>query len=332
MATLKRINSKAKADENTGFGSNSNMYGGRFINKDGTPDVKKTGIPLLERISWFHSMLQLPQWKFFTLIFLFYGVMNFLFAVLYMVIGIENLSGVSATTPITKFYEAFFFSAQSLTTVGYGRLAPTGFAMSFVASLEALLGLMSFAVVTGLLYGRFSRPQAYLKFSENAVIAPYKQTIAVMFRMAPFKNNRLTDAEVKVTLALMENIDGKLTNKFYPVALELDKINILSLSWTIVHPVDENSPFYGLSKADLVAARGELMVFVKAFDDTFSNTVVTRSSFLAKEIIFGAKFLPMFRRDDADGGSTVMEIDKINLIEKVDVTFSDMMKCKDDKG
>lgn len=325
MALLKRINNRAKTDDNTGFGTNSNMYGGRFFNKDGTPDLYKTGIPWLERNSWYHTLLQMNRWQFLVTIFSTYIIINLFFAIVYLLIGIDKLAGMTVETPLEKFGEAFFFSAQTFTTVGYGRLAPTGFMLSFVAATEALIGLLSFAVATGLLYGRFSRPQAFIKFSQNALVSPYKETIAVMFRMTPYKNNHLTEAEVKVSLALMVDINGKMTNKFYPLKLELEKVNAMSLSWTVVHPVDEESPFFGLSKQELQTGRAEVLVFVKAFDDTFSNTVVARSSYTANEFVFGAKFTPMYHRDEKRG-KTVLEIDKINDHETVDVSWSGMMK------
>ncbi len=325
MALIKRINKRAKTDDNTGFGTNSNMYGGRFFNKDGTPDLYKTGIPWLERNSWYHTLLQMNRWQFLLTIFATYLLINLFFAIIYLVVGIDKLAGMTVETPMEKFGEAFFFSAQTFTTVGYGRLAPTGFLMSFISSTEALIGLLSFALATGLLYGRFSRPQAFIKFSQNALVSPYKETIAVMFRMTPYKNNHLTEAEVKVNLALMVDIDGKMTNKFYPLKLELEKVNAMSLSWTVVHAVDEESPFFGLSKEELLTGRAEVLVFVKAFDDTFSNTVVARSSYTANEFVFGAKFTPMYHRDEKRG-KTVLEIDKLNDHEPVDVSWSGMMK------
>jgi inward rectifier potassium channel len=320
MALNKRINKRAKTDDNTGFGTNSNMYGGRFFNKDGTPDLYKTGIPWLERNSWYHTLLQMNRWQFLLTIFATYLLINLFFAIIYLVVGIDKLAGMTVETPLEKFGEAFFFSAQTFTTVGYGRLAPTGFLMSFISSTEALIGLLSFALATGLLYGRFSRPQAFIKFSQNALVSPYKETIAVMFRMTPYKNNHLTEAEVKVNLALMVDIDGKMMNKFYPLKLELEKVNAMSLSWTVVHPVDEESPFFGLSKEELQTSRAEVLVFVKAFDDTFSNTVVARSSYTANEFVFGAKFQPMYHRDEKRG-KTVLEIDKLNDHEKVDISW-----------
>jgi len=325
MAYLKRINSRAKTDENTGFGTNSNMNGGRFFKKNGTPDLHKTGIPWLEKNSWYHTLLQLNRWQFLLTIFATYLLINLFFAIVYLLVGIDKLAGMTVNTPLEKFGEAFFFSAQTFTTVGYGRLAPTGFMMSFVSSTEALIGLLSFALATGLLYGRFSRPQAFIKFSDYTLVAPYKDTIAVMFRMTPFKNNHLTEAEVKVNLALTVDVDGKMTNRFFPLKLELEKVNAMSLSWTIVHPVDEESPFFGLSKDEMIASRAEILVFVKAFDDTFSNTVVARSSYTANEFIFGAKFTPMYHRDDKRG-KTVLEIDKLSDHAPADISFTTMMK------
>ena len=185
MAFLTKINFRAKAVVNTGFGNNNSSYGGRFVNKDGLPNVEKRGLSYFQRFSWFHTMLQLPNYKFLGLVILFYALVNLLFAVIYLFIGLENLSGMNANTFWEKFGEAYFFSAQTFTTVGYGRINPTGFSASAVSSIEALMGLLSFAIATGLLYGRFSKPKAYLKFSHNAILAPYKNGLAIMMRVVP---------------------------------------------------------------------------------------------------------------------------------------------------
>ena len=202
MAFLKKINFRAQAIANTGFGNNNSAYGGRFINKDGLPNVEKRGLSFFKRFSWFHTMLQLPNYKFLGLVVLFYALVNLLFAIIYLLIGLEHLSGLNANTFWEKFGEAYFFSAQTFTTVGYGRINPTGFSASVVSSIEALMGLLSFAIATGLLYGRFSKPKAYLKFSHNAILAPYKDGLAIMMRVVPYKNNNLTDAEARLSVGL----------------------------------------------------------------------------------------------------------------------------------
>lgn len=321
MAFLKRINTGIKPDENTGFGTNSDFYGGRLINKDGTPNIKKSGIDFFERISWFHTMLTIRGWKFLSLIIIFFIAINLLFAFVYYLIGVNHLAGINGGTAFEKFIQTFFFSTQTFTTVGYGHISPQGILTSAVASFEALIGLLTFAIATGLFYGRFSRPQSYLKFSKNALIAPYKDGIALMFRMAPFKNTSLTEAEAKVTMGMSIEENGKMINRFYSLDLELSKINALNLSWTLVHPLTENSPVYQFTPDDFKNARAEILIFVKAFDETFSNTVIGRTSYNAGEIIAGAKFVPMYHRSP-NGGSTILELDKLNTFTKADISFA----------
>ncbi|MDN3677766.1 ion channel [Flavobacterium paronense] len=316
MKFLKKINSKAKSDVNTGFGTNASSYGGRFITKNGNANVKKSGIGLFESISWYHTMLNIPRWKFLVIIVLFYFLVNFIFASLYYAVGVEHLNGMTATTALEKFGQAFFFSIQTFTTVGYGHISPSGFATSFVAAVEALFGLLSFAIATGLFYGRFSKPKAHIKFSVNALIAPFQNGTALMMRLTPFKNTNLTDAEAKITLGMKLEENGVLVNKFYTLDLELSKINALNLSWTLVHPITENSPLFNLTKEDYKNIDGEFLVFLKVFDDMFSTTVVKRASYSFDEIVYGAKFLPMFSRSD-NQNKTVLHIDKLNSFEKV---------------
>jgi inward rectifier potassium channel len=318
MALLHKLNTKAKTELNTGFGSNASDYGGRFVNKDGQPNIRKKGVSFFERTSWYHSMLALPGWKFILLIFSFYIIVNFFFAGIYYIAGVEHLKGINGDTNLQKFGEAFFFSIQTFTTVGYGHVSPSGFLVSAIAAIEALTGLLSLALATGLFYGRFSKPVAYLKFSGNAVIAPYKDITALMIRIAPFKNTTLTDAEAKLTLGMSVEENGKTVNKFFPMELEFAKANALTLNWTIVHPITEDSPFYGFSKEDFENTTGEILVFIKAFDDMFSNTVVARSSYTFKEIVYGAKFLPMYYRN-TESNATILDLEKLNSFTSADI-------------
>ncbi len=315
MALLKRLRNLI-TESNTGFGTNSSSTGGRFINRNGRPNVIKKGVGILDRYSWYHTMLGMKRGKFLLLLFLIYISINLVFAGIYYLIGIDHLAGVKAGSPWKNFTEVFFFSAQTFTTVGYGRISPVGFAASAVSTFEAFLGLLSFAIATGLFYGRFSRPQIFLKFSDNALIAPYRDDTALMFRLAPYKNNSLSEVEVKLSMAITTEENGKLTDKFFDLPLEMTKITGLALSWTIVHPVDDKSPFYGLTKEDIASTDIEIMVFVKAFDQVFSNTVASRTSFVSAEIVWGAKFKMMYEPSH-DKTKTILNLDMLNAYDEV---------------
>jgi inward rectifier potassium channel len=304
-----------KNTENSGFGDNAS---GRFINKDGLPNVNRKGVNIFNRFSWYHTMLDLSTFQFLSYLVIAYILVNIFFALIYYLIGVEHLTGIDKSNPMNEFIDVFFFSSQTFTTVGYGRIAPVGFTASLVATFEAFLGLLTFAIATGLFYGRFSRPRAYLKFSDIALIAPFKDRTALMFRLAPYKNNSLTDAEIIVSTAIqvMENSVPK--SKFYTLKTQLNKINTLALNWTIVHIIDEDSPFYGFNEEDFSNTDIEIIIHVRAFDEVFSNTVVQRSSYISKEIIYGAKFVPMYY-PDKENLSTILDLDKINHYQKADL-------------
>jgi hypothetical protein len=319
MALLKKINQKAQTDINSGFGSNANSYGGRFVNKNGTPNVEKRGMHLLRRISWYHTMIDMPNWKFMFILFAFYIGINFLFAIAYYAIGIEHLDGIKQSESVlTQFGQAYFFSAQTFTTVGYGHISPTGFLTSALSSAEALIGLLSFAIATGLFFGRFSKPTAFLKFADHALISPYGDKRGLMIRLVPFKNTNFTDAKAKMTLGLNLEENGIKTNKFYSLDLELEHINALSLSWTLVHPITENSPLYNFTKEDFEKTHGEILVFITTFDDMYSNTVAARTSYTFDELIYGAKFETMYNRSK-DGSRTILHLDKLNNYQSVNL-------------
>jgi inward rectifier potassium channel len=304
---------KFKNELTTGFGASNGNGSGRFYQKDGSVNLRRRGVSFFGRISWFHTMLSMKPWKFWTYLLVFYVGINLLFAVVYYAIGVEHLNGSTANaSKLTQFIEAFFFSAQTYTTVGYGHVSPDGLLVSSVAAFESFLGVMTLALASGIFFGRFSMPRAYLRFSRMAVLAPYKEGQALMFRMVPEKNNQLTDAEVKLTLALRIHDGEKEKNEFYNLAVEFSKINTLALNWTIVHPINEESPLAEYSADDLRNMEAEVLVFVKAYDEVFANSVVARTSYTSREFIPNAKFKPMYH---SAGGTTVLEIDKLNDFE-----------------
>ena len=319
MALLK-FNKRAKTENETGLSSSSVMNGGRFFNKNGTSNIQVEGMSFFERLNIYHALLSMKRRKFILLILIFFILVNLFFASLYLIIGIDHLQGLSGTSATDKFGEAFFFSAQTFTTVGYGRINPVGFWASLTAAFEALIGLMSFALATGLLYGRFSKPKAYIHYSKNAIFAPFKEGTALMFRMVPYTKNHLVNVEVKVTLVLRIMEDGIMKNKFFNVPLDISKSITMTANWTLVHVINEDSPFYNLSKEDMSNAQAEVLIFVQGFDESFSNTVISRTSYSHEDFIYGAKFKPMFH-PDANNTTTILHLDRLNDYEPAEINI-----------
>ena len=302
--------------DNTGLSSSRNGHKSRFVNQDGTYNIRKKGAGLFSRYSVYHFLINLSALKFAFLIFGFYTFINFLFAGIYYFFCIEHLLGIVVGTPLETFEEAYFFSSQTLTTVGYGRISPVGLVTNTVASFEALIGILTLAIITGLLYGRFVKPKAYVRFSKQALIAPFKGGKALMFRLMPIKNARLSDVLVHLTLGLMVEENGQKQLRYFTLPLQFNTINSLILNWTVVHPIDDKSPLWGLEMEDFVAADFELMVYLKAFDEDFSNTVIARTGYTYKELISNAKFDPMFYEDESTS-TTVIDLNKLSDFTKL---------------
>lgn len=304
---------KNNASDDLGFGTKGSD---RNMNKDGSFNVERVGDPLFRPYEIFHQLITMSWTKFILLIVTGYMITNFIFAWIFYFVGVEHLSGVtSGISETQKFFECFFFSSQTLTTLGYGRVAPISMSASTVAAIESMIGLLSFALATGLLYGRFSRPQAKLLYSDHSVIAPYKDGTGLMFRTVNMRRNQLLEVEVDVTMAYYDK--GSPTRSFLRLPLERNKINLFPTSWTIVHPIDENSPFNGLTETDIHELKVELIVLLKAFDDTFSQTIYSRSSFKAAEIKMGRKFIPMFKT--LENGKQQLDLRLINAMEHVEL-------------
>lgn len=286
-----------------GFGNTGNNSGQRILNKDGTANIIRKGDNRFSPVNIYHSLITMSWWKFMLLILFYYVFINLLFTLTYYYLTPNHLAGMIYSNEFERFEECFFFSAQSLTTVGYGRINPVGLIASSIASLEALIGLMGFALATGLLYGRFSRPTARLRYSENILLSPYTHPehskdapTAFMFRIVNARNNQLIEVEALVLFAYNEESNGKTIRRFQRLKLEVEKINFLAMSWTIVHPVNPQSPLAGLSPKDLEELDAEFMVSIKAIDDTYVQQVYARTSYKWDEIIWNAKFESMLER------------------------------------
>ncbi|WP_247231858.1 ion channel [Telluribacter sp. SYSU D00476] len=296
-----------------GFGQRITDHHSRLINRNGSFNVQRRGTSFLNSINWYHRLVTIPWWQFFGSIFLVYLLLNSLFACIYLLIGLENLKGTELSSyPVhADFWEAFFFSAQTLTTVGYGRVSPLGFMANSVASLEALMGLLLFVIATGLLYGRFSRPTPCIRFSKNALIAPYLDINGFMFRIIHERDNELIDLEAELALSRLEVLpSGERVRKYYGLELERNHVNFFPLTWTIVHPITSQSPLSGATPDSLMETDTEILLLLRAIDETFMQQVHVRYSYRYEEIIWGAKFDPMF--SSATPGKIVVNVEEID--------------------
>ena len=288
----------------------------RVINKDGTFNVHRRGTTWRD-INGYLYLINMPWPGFFACVLVGYLVVNTLFALLYYALGPDQLQGgADAASNMGHFLNAFFFSAQTLTTVGYGKIAPTGTAANVVAALEAMTGLMGFALATGLLFGRVSRPSARIGYSDRMVIAPYLDGTSLQFRVVNKRTNTLMELEAKVMLMTVEGKPGNLKRDYRVLKLERHNVYFFPLTWTIVHPIDEHSPLHGKTADDLDRLQAEILILIKGFDDTFSQTVHSRYSYRFDEIVWGARFVPAFDVDEA--GAIVLEVDQVGALAAVE--------------
>ncbi len=310
MSVSKRINPYSKINDDTGFSNTGIINGGRFINRDGSFNLRKKGRPFWDRFSVYYSMLTVPLWQFMSIIFIFFISINLLYTGIYLWIGQKQFTGFILNSNWGIFKELFFFSTQTFTTVGYGRVNPVGGTANLVAAIEAMSGFLSFALATGLIYGRFARPRAHLAFSDYAIIAPYRDKTGLMFRFACYKEHHaLSDVTVQVNLAMLIQQDGEANYKYYDLSLERSKIENLPMNWTVVHPIDNQSPLLGFAEEDLRSADVELYVTVRGFNDVYSNIVQQRTSYTYQEIKLNRRFIPMYKETEK---GTILELHKLN--------------------
>ncbi|MCB9252323.1 MAG: K+ channel, inward rectifier [Flavobacteriales bacterium] len=304
--------SKKTKEKYSDFGLGSRASSGTFrtLNKDGSFNIRKTHLPFFERVNFFHSLITMSWLKFLGIIVLFYFLINLIFASLYLLIGVEHLAGIIAETTFDKFLEAFFFSSQTITTLGYGRISPVGTLANIVAAIESMMGLLGFALATGLLYGRFSKPSAKIIYSKLAVIGPYRDINAFMFRVINPRKNQLLEVEVNVNLSIKrENSDLR---DFYSLDLERAKVVFFASTWTIVHPINPESPLYHFTEKTMHEKDVEFIILIRAFDESFSQTVYSRSSYKADEIKWGEKFAYIIQQET---NGTSVNVGRINETE-----------------
>jgi inward rectifier potassium channel len=258
----------------------------RIVPRDGEDGVLTIGL----RPSWlrdlYHHTLRVRWWAFALGGAGIYFAANALFALLYLV-----QPGSIAQARPGSFLDAFFFSVQTMTTIGYGEMWPQTVYANFLTTVEVLFGLTLLALATGLLFARFSLPRARVVFSRVAVVMPRDGVPTLVLRLANERANRILEALVAATLVRDEKTsEGQQMRRFYDLHLVRSRTPIFAMSFTVMHPIDEMSPLHGATPASLVAEDVEIVVTVSGIDETMSQTIHARTSYLPHEIFWGRRF------------------------------------------
>jgi inward rectifier potassium channel len=243
----------------------------------------------------YHWLLVISWKRFLGMIVLFYFGLNLLFTPLYLLAG----DGIGNARP-GSFKDAFFFSIQTLSTVGYGYLYPKTLTTQILVTVELFVGLLLIAILTGLMFARFSRPTARVLFSEVAVICSFEGVLTLMFRAANRRDNRILEAQVRVSL-LQDHVtqEGHEIRRFYDLPLLRSQTPVFGLSWLVMHPIDENSPFYGKTPEQIAESKAEIWVSLTGLDETFSQTIHARYAYTATDFLWNHRFIDIFSQDKA---------------------------------
>jgi inward rectifier potassium channel len=312
------VDKLGKPGEDIGLDRSGQHGRQRTVNLDGTYNMDRITGKFLGNFHLYNWLITTSWKNYWMTIFCTYFFANLIFACIYYLIGPEKLHGIEEGPEFAKFMHCFFFSSQSFTTVGYGGIYPTGNIASSLAAFEAFVGITTFAIVTGALYGRFSRPKADIIFSPNALVAPFGNSHALMMLCANQSSNSLVEVEALINFSWTEKVNGVDTRLFKRLGLEIDKIAMFPTSWTIVHPVNEESPLQGWTNQDMLTKEVEIFILIKGFDEVFSQTVYYRHSFVGKEIVWGGKFKRPFFINEK--GKTVLDLTVIGEFNKMEIS------------
>ncbi len=288
----------------------------RFLNRDGTFNVQRTGFPFVSTLNLYHFLLTMSWTQFLGLVLVLYFLSNVIFAGLYASLGAGSLIDTSEIPTTNLFIRGFFFSVQTFATIGYGTIHPVGMMPNLLVTLESYYSLLVNALITGLVFARFSRPTAKVVFSETAVIAPYRAINGFMFRLVNSRNSQLIEVNVQVLLSRFVDKDGQKIRRFDLLKLERDKVSFLPLTWTVVHPIDEDSPMKNMAENELIDSDAEILIMLNGMDETFAQIVHTRSSYKAQDIRCGYKFSNIYNQTTPHEPISI-DIRKLSDVEKI---------------
>jgi inward rectifier potassium channel len=270
----------------------------RLVNRDGTFNVRRNDLSPFHPYNAYHTLLSLAIPRLLGLMAIWYVTANLIFASMYWLAGPDALAG-AASTPLARFEDCLFFSVQTLATIGYGKLVPNTSVANVLVALEALVGLLGFAILSGLLFARFTRPTAKISFSTHALIAPYRDGWGLMFRLVNLRHNNLTDVHAVVSFARwVIDSKGERRRRFDQLTLERDAISMMPLHWVLVHPIGPNSPLRGFAEESLRASEPEIICLISADDETFAQKVHAKTSYDKTDIVWGARFVDMYLMDE----------------------------------
>ncbi len=304
-------------DRDLGFGSVvAQQSQQRLLNRDGSFNVVRRGLGLRSSLSPYHSLITMSWLRFVLLALAWYLVTNALFATGYFLLGPDAIMGRFATDAMSQWIEAFFFSVHTISTVGYGNILAASMGANILMTLESIVGLFALALGTGLIFARFSRPQAKVLFSDKAVMAPYRGITALMFRITNERRSQMVDIEARLLLSRFEETENGRRRQFHSLGIERTRVSFLPLSWTVVHPIDEHSPLYDVSEEEFLASDPELLILITGMDETFSQVVHSRSSYEATEVVWQARFQSLFE-SDRPHGHLAIDVSRLHDIEAI---------------
>jgi inward rectifier potassium channel len=265
--------------------------------EDGSFQIQGLGIWYQYWRDPYHLMLTVPWWGFVSIISAAYLGLNLAFAVLFRLGG----NCIIGARP-GSFQDAFFFSVQTLASIGYGTMSPANLYAHVIVTLEAITSLFAIAVVTGLAFARFSKPTARVLFSKNMVVMPHNGVPTLMFRMANERNNLILEAQLRVYLLQNEiTTEGEFFYRIHTLELLRDQSPSFYLSWTAMHAITPSSPLYGATSESLIEKNVQIRVSMSGLDETVAYTVHVRHAYGAQNILFGHRFVNVIQpSDDGD--------------------------------
>lgn len=276
----------------------------------------KVGVRRFSLEDPYYLVLAMRWPTFFISVLLVFLATNLIFAALYWL----DPGSVNNVRP-GVFGDSFFFSVETLATVGYGVMTPNTIYGHVVATAEIFVGMFLTALVTGAFFARFARPHARLVFSETAVVTPYEGRQALMVRVASRRLQGISEARARMVYLRDEAVGTTRFRRFSELKLARDNIPVLSLSWTLIHPIDEESPLFGMTNARILDEAPTLLVSISGFDEAISSTINDRKSYSPEDIRFGHVFDNILR--DLPGGFIELDITRIHDTSPVEVAIQE---------